>query len=295
MSTELYSKGVAESRGGQSKADLRSDDTTDGDLTLGTQTESIQVALPEHCTGLVALEVTRAASPRHETLFSPLSVDTRYGLERLAAKCGGIAWRIDPADCHEKDIARGMYGARLLGQANDGEAPPVIGIWVLSITNDPHVALPQVIEDETTREKTLVTCRESDLAENPTTQGAAKTATASQAAEALCAYIRQTAPPTSRLHGCGASLMQEGPEWFLNHYSSYAAKASRWLVTMATTRWDQDYTFFGVLPPEEMRLELVLGITNQEAPRTIPDHEAVEVIQAAAHTLRDRVGGDPVS
>ena len=247
------------------------------------------VDLPEYCTDVVALEVTRAANPRHESFLSPVLIDTRHGLERLAAKCGGIAWRINPADCNEQDIARGTYGARLLGQANDGEAPPVIGIWVLNITNDPHVALPQVIEDETTHEKTLVTFRESDLPENPTTQGAAKTATASQAAEALCVYIRQTAPPTSRLHGCGVSLMQEGPEWFLNHYSSYVAKASRWLATMATTRRDQDYTFFGVLPPEEMRLELVQDITSQEAPRTIPDHEAVEIIQAAARALQDRV------
>ena len=289
MSTKRHSKGVAESRGGQFKASPRADDTTDGDLTLDTQTESIQVELPEYCTDFVALEVTRSANPRHESFLSPLSIDTRHGLEHLAAKCGGTAWRINAADCNEQDNARGMYGARLLGQANDGEAPPVISTWVLSLENDPHIALPQVIEDETTHEKSLVTFRESDLAENQTTQGAAKTATTSQAAEALCAYIRQTAHPTSQLNGCGADLVKEGPEWFLNRYGAYSAKASRWLAKMATTRQDQDYTFFGTLTPEEMRLELVLDITSQEAPRTIPDHEAVEVIQAVAQALLDHV------
>ena len=106
------------------------------------------------------------------------------------------------------------------------------------------------------------------------------TMTSEQTAQALCAYMRQTSE-LDETH-------IENPEQFLDAHNALAGEAARWLSRMATTSQKQDYTFFGTLSPEQMRLELVLDIAGGQVAPTVADREAVEVIQAAAQTLEDR-------
>ena len=106
-----------------------------------------------------------------------------------------------------------------------------------------------------------------------------RTAVTRQAAQALCAYLRQT----SELNDPHV----EDPNQFLDAHNSRTGEASHWLSLMATTSQEQSYMFFGTLSPEKMRLELALDITGEQVSPTIPDHECVGIIQAAAQALED--------
>ena len=153
MTKSREPKGAPGSKGGQFRSAPSAEDKTGSDISLGQQ-EAKQTGVPTHCTHLIAVRPAHTSKSgqripeKHETFVSPFSINTDWGLEELAGKLGGIGFEIDLERSDAHDSNEGIYLAYLLGAPDEeGGTPKRLNSWIVSIENDPPLAVPELAPD----------------------------------------------------------------------------------------------------------------------------------------------------